>query len=61
MQKTLKAAVVRVRGKPLAIEDVLESLETFLRGASPQGGLERGTASRQARRSSRSSILPMST
>ena len=40
MRKTLKAAVARVRGKPLTIEAVLESLETFLAGASPQGGLE---------------------
>ncbi len=63
MQNTLKSAVDRVRGKPLTIEGVLESLETFLAGASPQGGLElapapaRASGSRPARLA-RASLLP---
>ena len=46
MQETLKAAVVRVRGdarargKPLTIDDVLETLDAFLGGPFPPGGPE---------------------
>ena len=39
MQKTLRAAVAQARGKRLAIEEVLEFLESTIDGASRRGGL----------------------